>query len=72
MIERATHTITQADGTIIKHPIFVTDNNMVFDNLAELTCQHECWALIKPHEEQEWNLSIHGFQEPFSGAKQHW
>ena len=38
MIERATHTITQADGTIIKHPIFVTDNKMVFDNLAELTC----------------------------------
>ena len=36
MIERAPHTITEADGTIIKHPTFVTDNKMLFDNLAEL------------------------------------
>ena len=25
------------DGTIIKHPTFVTDNKMLFDKLAELT-----------------------------------
>ena len=49
MIERAPHTITEADGTIIKHPTFVTDNKMLFDKLAELTREHECWTYIKPH-----------------------
>ena len=33
MIERAPHTITEANGTIIKHPTFVTDNKMLFDLL---------------------------------------
>ena len=37
MIERVPHTITEADGTIIKHPTFVTDNKMLFDKLDELT-----------------------------------
>ena len=49
MIERAPHTFTEADGTIIKHPTFVTDNKMLFDNLAELTREHQCWTYIKPH-----------------------
>ena len=31
MIERAPHTITETDGTIIKHPTFVTGNEMYFD-----------------------------------------
>ena len=35
MIERAPHTVTEADGTIIKHPTFMTDNKMLFDKLAE-------------------------------------
>ena len=48
MIERAPHTITEANGTIIKHPTFVTDNKMLFDKLAELTRDHECWTYIKP------------------------
>ena len=39
MIERAPHTITEANGTIIKYPTFVTDNKMFFDKLAD----------IKPH-----------------------
>ena len=30
MIEIALHTITEADGTIIKHLNFVTDNKMFF------------------------------------------
>ena len=50
MIERAPHTITEANGTIIKHPTFVTDNNMLFDKLAELTRDHEYWTYIKPHK----------------------
>ena len=29
MIERAPHTITEADGTIIKHPNLVTDSKML-------------------------------------------
>ena len=33
MIERAPQTITEADGTIIKHPIFVTDNKMLLTSL---------------------------------------
>ena len=37
MIERAPHTITEADGTIIKHPNFVTDNKMLFDKVAGWT-----------------------------------
>ena len=41
MIERAPHTITGANGTI-KHPTFVTDNKMLFDQLAELTRDHKC------------------------------
>ena len=49
MIERAPHTITEANGTIIKHPTFVTDNKMLFDKLAKLTREHECWTYIKPH-----------------------
>ena len=49
MIERAPHTITEANGTITKHPTFVTDNKMVFDKLDELTRDHECWTYIKPH-----------------------
>ena len=49
MIERAPHTFTVANGTIIKHATFVTDNKMLFDKLAELTREHECWAYIKPH-----------------------
>ena len=49
MIERDPHTITEANGTIIKHPTFVTDNKMLFDTLAELTRDHECWTYIKPH-----------------------
>ena len=49
MIERAPHTITEASGTIIKHPTFVKDNKMLFDKLAELTRDHECWTYIKPH-----------------------
>ena len=40
MIERAPHTITEANGIITKHPTFVTDNKMLFDRLAELT--REC------------------------------
>ena len=43
------HTLTEANGTIIKHPTFVTDNKMLFDKLAELTREHECWTYIKPH-----------------------
>ena len=49
MIERAPHTITEANGTIIKHPTFVRDNKMLFDKLAEPTREHECWTNIKPH-----------------------
>ena len=49
MIEREPQAITEADGTIIKHPTFVTDNIMLFDKLAELTQEHECWTYIKPH-----------------------
>ena len=49
MIERAPHTIKEANGTITKHPSFVTDNKMLFDKLAELTRDHECWTYIKPH-----------------------
>ena len=49
MIERAPQTITVANGTIIKHPTFATDNKMLFDKLAELTREHECWTYIKPH-----------------------
>ena len=49
MIERAPHTITEAHGTIIKHPTFVTDNKMAFDKLTELTREHECWTYLKPH-----------------------
>ena len=49
MIERAPHTITEADGTIIKHPTFVTDNKSFFDKLAEVTQEHECWTYVKPH-----------------------
>ena len=37
MIERAPHTISEANGAIIKHPTFVTDTKMLFDKLAELT-----------------------------------
>ena len=37
MTEKAPHTITEAIGTIIKHPTFVTDDKMLFDKLAELT-----------------------------------
>ena len=53
MIERAPHTITEANGTIIKHSTFVTDNKMLFDKLAELTRDHECWTYIKPHARAE-------------------
>ena len=49
MIERAPHTITEASGTIIKHPTFVTDNKMLLDKLAELTRDHEYWTCVKPH-----------------------
>ena len=49
MIERAPHTITEANGTIIKHPTNVTDNKMLFDKLAELTREHECWTYIESH-----------------------
>ena len=49
MIDAAPHTITEANGTITKHPTFVTDNKMLFDKLAELTREHECWTYIKPH-----------------------
>ena len=49
MIERAPHTITEADDTIIKHPTYVTDQKMFSDKLAELTCEYECWTYIKPH-----------------------
>ena len=49
MIDRAPHTITEANGTITKHPTFVTDNKMLFDKLAELTREHECCTYIKPH-----------------------
>ena len=48
MIERAPHTITEANGTIIKHLTFVTDNKRLFDKLAELTRDYECWTYIKP------------------------
>ena len=49
MKDRAPHTITEANGTITKHPTFVTDNKMLSDKLAELTREHECWTYIKPH-----------------------
>ena len=49
MIERAPHTITEANRTIIKHSTFATDNKMVFDKHAELTREHECWTYLKPH-----------------------
>ena len=49
MIERAPHTITEANCTITKHRTFVTDNKMIFDKLAELTRDHECWSHFKPH-----------------------
>ena len=49
MIERAPHTITETNGTIIKHPTFVTDNKMLFDKLAQVTREHKCWTYIKPH-----------------------
>ena len=49
LIERGPHTITEANGTIIKHPMFVPDNKMLFDMLAELTREHECWTCIKSH-----------------------
>ena len=49
MIERAPHTLTEANDTIIKHHTFVTDNKMHFDKLAELTRDYECWTYIKPH-----------------------
>ena len=49
MIERAPHTITEPNGTIIKHPTFVTHNKMLFDKLSESTRDNECWSYIKPH-----------------------
>ena len=49
MIERAPHTITQADGTIIKLPSLVTDNKMSFDKNGKLTCEQECWTYIRSH-----------------------
>ena len=49
MIESAPHTITEGNGTFIKHPTFVTNNKMLFDKLAELTRDHECWTYSKPH-----------------------
>ena len=62
MIERAPHTITEANGTIIKHPTFVTDNKMPFDKLAELTREHECWTYIQAScMSQKWKGSLHGF-----------
>ena len=48
MTERDPHTITEANNTTMKHPTFVTDNKMLFDKLAELTREHECWTYIKP------------------------
>ena len=48
IIDRAPHTIKEADGTAIKHPTFVTNNKMLFDKFAELTRDHECWTYIKP------------------------
>ena len=49
MIERAPHPITEANGTILKHPTFVTDNKMLFDTLTQLTREHEWWTYIKLH-----------------------
>ena len=49
MIERAPHTITEANGTIIKHPTFMTDNKMFFDKLVELSREHEWWTHSKSH-----------------------
>ena len=49
MIEKAPQTITEANGTIIKHPIFVTDNETLFDKLVELAREHEGWTNIMPH-----------------------
>ena len=34
MIERAPHTLTEANDIIIKHHTIVTDNKMLFDKLA--------------------------------------
>ena len=48
MIERVPHTLTEVNDTIINHHTFVTDNKMLFDKLAELTRDHECWTYIKP------------------------
>ena len=33
IIERVSYTITEADGTIIKHPTFMTDNKMFLTSL---------------------------------------
>ena len=52
-IERAPHTITVANGTITKHLPFVTDNKMLFDRLAEITREPDCWTYIKPHTRSE-------------------
>ena len=49
MIEGALHTLTEANGTIIKHHTFVTDNKMLFDKFAELPREYECGTYVKPH-----------------------
>ena len=49
MIERAPHTVTEANGTIIKHPTTVTENKTLFIKITELTRDHESWTYIKPH-----------------------
>ena len=73
MIERAPHTITQADGTVIKHPTFVTDNKMVFDKLADLTHEHECWTYIKPHARaRNAREACMAFKNHYLRPKQHW
>ena len=43
------HTITEANGTIIKTSHFCYREQDAFDKLAELTRGHECWTFIKPH-----------------------
>ena len=60
MIERSPHTITEADGTIIKHPTLVTDNKLFFDNL------------LNYHENMSAGLVSSLMQEPEMEGKHIW
>jgi ribosomal protein S13 len=68
MIARAKHYTTNADGTKVDDPAYVTNREKVYEIIAKMTRDQTCWTYVKPAQKtRDGRMAYNGLFQHFLG-----